>query len=150
MSRVLYFAYGSNLDAEQLRARCPSSSSRFAARLRPHRLDFTHYSTRWTGGAADVLPHSGEEVWGVVYELDEGDLTLLDRFESGYERVTLSVEAEDGASHAVITYMVRQKRNFLPSDIYLDKILRWGERWELPAEYLASLRQVRVQRARGR
>ena len=28
--------------------------------------------------------------------------------------------------------------------------LRWGERWELPAEYLASLRQVRVQRARGR
>jgi len=150
MSRVLYFAYGSNLDADQLRERCPSSSSRFAARLRNHRLDFTYYSTRWTGGAADVLPHSGDEVWGVVYELDEADLTHLDRYESGYERVTLSVEGDDGALHPVITYMVREKRNFAPSDIYLHKILTWAERWQLPAAYLHRLRQIHVRRARGK
>lgn len=144
VSQVLYFAYGSNLDADQLRERCPSSNSRCAARLRNHRLDFTYYSTRWTGGAADVLPHSGDDVWGVVYELAERDLVRLDRYESGYERVTLSVEGPDGEHYAVITYMVREKRNFPPSDMYLDKILDWAERWNLPPDYLARLRQTRT------
>ena len=150
MPRVLYFAYGSNLDVDQMVERCPSSTRRFVARLREHRIDFTHYSSRWTGGAADVLPHSGDEVWGAVYELSEADLVELDRFEVGYERVILSVESEDGENVRVVTYSVREKRTFMPSDIYLEKMLRWGERWQLPENYLERLRGVRVRRARGR
>ena len=47
MSRVLYFAYGSNLDPEQMASRCPSARVAFLARLADHRLDFTYFSTRW-------------------------------------------------------------------------------------------------------
>jgi gamma-glutamylcyclotransferase (GGCT)/AIG2-like uncharacterized protein YtfP len=143
VSRVLYFAYGSNLDADQLATRCPTSEARFRARLRDHRLDFTHFSSHWVGGAADVLPHSGDEVWGFVYEMDETDLTLLDRFEGGYDRVVLWVEADDGRDHRTISYTVRNKHTFTPTEVYLEKMLRWGEHWELPPGYLARLRTFR-------
>lgn len=148
--RVRYFAYGSNLDARQLEGRCPSSRGLFRARLAHHRLDFTYFSSRWVGGAADVLPHSHGEVWGAVYELDETDLARLDRFERGYDRVRLAVLDDEAREHLVVSYTVREKRSFRPTDIYLERMLRGGERWALPEEYLDALRRVPVQRARGR
>ncbi len=142
MSRTLYFAYGSNLDADQLSQRCPSSKGLFRAVLRHYRLDFTHFSSRWVGGAADVLPHSGAVVWGVLYELDEADLDLLDHFERGYDRIALWVEDDSGHSHRAVSYTVREKHSFRPTEIYLEKILRWGERWRLPPTYLEALRAL--------
>ena len=147
--RVRYFAYGSNLDARQLEKRCPSSRGLFRARLPHHRLDFTYYSTHWVGGAADVLPHSDSDVWGVVYELDAAELVRLDRFERGYERVPLRVLDDSGNELDVVSYCVREKHSFRPTDIYLDKLLRWGEHWQLPQAYLDELRRIPVQRARG-
>ena len=147
--RVRYFAYGSNLDARQLEKRCPSATGLFRARLPHYRLDFTYYSSRWVGGAADVLPHSDGQVWGAVYELDPLDLARLDRFERGYERVVLRVLDDEECEHLVTSYTVREKRSFRPTDIYLDKMLRWAEHWRLPDEYLAELRRVPVHRARG-
>ena len=142
MRRVHYFAYGANLDNDQMRERCPSARVRFRACLAHHRLDFTHFSSRWLGGAADVLPHFGEAVWGVVYDLDPADLRILDRFEGGYDRVEIAVEDDDGRSHRVLSYTVRRKRTFLPTRLYLDKMIRWGEAWDLPSEYLDRLRQI--------
>jgi len=54
MSRLLYFAYGSNLDADQMRERCPGGLVRFRARLQAYQLGFTHYSARWRGGAGGL------------------------------------------------------------------------------------------------
>ncbi len=149
MSVGYYFAYGSNLDERQLAERCPSSRGLFRARLRHHRLDFTHFSSKWVGGAADVLPHSGADVWGVVYQLDDSELERLDRHEGGYDRVLLEVESEDGRRHPVVSYTVRDKHSFRPTDIYLDKMLRWAEHWNLPRPYCELLRRVPVHRARG-
>jgi cation transport regulator ChaC len=143
VSRVHYFAYGSNLDAVQMRRRCPTARPVGRARLLHHRLDFTHLSTRWRGGAADVVPHSGESVWGVLYELAARELPVLDRYEAGYERVLLQVEDESGTARSVISYTVRRKGSFRPTRTYLDKILAWGARFELPDDYLDRLRAVR-------
>ncbi len=137
MTEQLYFAYGSNLDAEQMRERCPGSTLRFRARLPDHRLDFTHYSTRWSGGAADVVPEPESEVWGVVYE--RVDFALLDRFERGYDRVVLRVIDDADRVHEVTSYSVREKSRFAPSDVYLAKILHWAKRWEFPERYLSQL-----------
>jgi len=147
MSRLLYFAYGSNLDAEQLAQRCPSSRGLYRARLPDHRLDFTYFSRRWVGGAADVLPHSGEEVWGAVYELAEADLMRLDRYEAGYDRVVLRVEADDGALHHAVSYTVTAKYNFPPTETYVERMLRGGERWKLPTHYLEQLRRAAATRS---
>ena len=136
----LYFAYGSNLDAEQMRARCPTARGLERARLRDHHIAFTHYSTRWQGGAADVVRDPGAAVWGVVYAMGPDDFTRLDHFESGYDRVYLEVEVADGGGALRVTsYAVRDKGRFPPHSEYLEKILRWGSRWRLPGDYLAEL-----------
>ncbi len=143
MSDLLYFAYGSNLDAEQMRERCPGSSPRFRARLFDHRLDFTHYSRRWSGGAADVRPHPHGVVWGVVYALAADHLAVLDSFERGYQRIELDVQDDATLSHRVITYTVLEKRRLRPSDAYLEKMLRWGAHWRFPADYLELVNLAR-------
>ncbi len=150
MSARLYFAYGSNLDAEQMRERCPGSEPRFRARLIDHRVDFTHYSTRWSGGAADVVPEAGAIVWGVVYAMPEDDVTRLDAFEGGYTRRPFRVLDDDHRSHETLSYTVRQKMNFVPSEIYLEKMLDWSERWEFPEEHVALLRLARFGSRDGR
>ncbi len=137
MSELLYFAYGSNLDADQMRERCPGSRMRFRARLPDHQLDFTHYSIRWSGGAADVVAAPDSQVWGVVYE--RVDFALLDRFEKGYDRVVLHVLDDDDRVHEVTSYSVREKSRFAPSDTYVAKLLHWGRRWEFPEPYLSQL-----------
>ena len=138
MSAPLYFAYGSNLDALQMRARCPGATPLERARLARHRLAFTHYSTRWSGGVADVVPDAAATVWGLVYEMGEGDFAGLDPFESGYGRVELEVEL-GGRSVRVTSYAVRAREQFAPHPVYLEKMLRWGSRWRLPGDYLAEL-----------
>jgi gamma-glutamylcyclotransferase len=141
----LYFAFGSNLDAEQMAERCPGSRAAFRARLADHRIDFTYPSRRWGGGAADIVPAPGESVWGMVWELTEGQLEILDRFEQGYERVELLVLDAAGRPHRVASYRVRDKGTHRPTRHYLDKMLRWGARWEFPDDYLALLRAVATQ-----
>ena len=137
---TLYFAYGSNLDSDQMGERCPGSQVLFRARLLEHRLDFTHYSHRWSGGAADVIPDREALVWGVVYALAHGGLDQLDRFESGYDRVSLHVRDDAEQAHRVTTYRVREPATFEPSHEYLDKMLRWARHWNFPEEYVAMLR----------
>jgi gamma-glutamylcyclotransferase len=135
----LYFAYGSNLDAEQMRARCPTARGLERARLDGHRLAFTHYSKRWQGGAADVVPAPGAAVWGVLYEMGPEDFARLDPFESGYRRVSLEVDGASRGRVRVTSYSVVEKGEFAPHPVYLDKMLRWGARWRLPGDYLAGL-----------
>ena len=149
----LYFAYGSNLDGRQMRERCPSSLPLCRARLPGHSLDFTYYSTRWQGGAADVVPCSenvvsgnvvsDNAVWGVVYQLDVEELALLDRYEIGYDRVPIGVVDDRDRVHEVLSYSVREKGRFAPSDVYLQKLLSWGQRWRFPGAYLERLGRSR-------
>jgi len=126
LSDTVYFAYGSNLDGEQMLRRCPSARPRTVARLADHRLDFTCFSRRWSGGAADIVPDPGKTVWGLLYDLDSSDLALLDRYEGNYARTWLSVKVDSGDIERVVTYQVIHKRSFRPTSEYLNKMLRWG------------------------
>jgi hypothetical protein len=139
---ALYFAFGSNLDAEQMAERCPGSRAAFRARLADHRIAFTHPSRRWGGGAADIVPAPGECVWGLVWELADGQLEVMDGYELGYERALVRVHDAAGQPHLASTYRVRDKGEHRPTRLYLDKMLRWGARWEFPDDYLAHLRAV--------
>ncbi|MCE2391531.1 MAG: gamma-glutamylcyclotransferase [Proteobacteria bacterium] len=138
----LYFAFGSNLDIDQMARRCPGSRPLFPARLDRHRIAFTHYSRRWRGGAADALPAADRQVWGAVYALDETHFERLDAYETGYERIELDVVSTSGTSYAATSYRVLRKSELRPSRVYLDKMLRWGEHWGLPAAYLRELREI--------
>lgn len=93
---IFYFAYGSNMDYNQMLERCPNSKFAGTAVLRDHKIGFTRKSNKWNSGVADILVSPGDEVWGVLYSVSNEDLLLLDKFEGvsirGYKRIVLAVE----------------------------------------------------------
>lgn len=108
MGQVLYFAYGSNLDDAQMRARCANARVVARAVLPNHVLAFGGFSHRWGGAVASVVRAKGARVEGLLYRLDNVDLRALDRFEGhpfAYERVTKMVLDEHGRRRRATTYL---------------------------------------------
>jgi len=71
---MLYFAYGSNLDPEQMQSRCPGYSVVGLGALRDYRLAFPLYSNHWQGGVSSIQLAHGGTVWGMLYDLTEEHL----------------------------------------------------------------------------
>jgi gamma-glutamylcyclotransferase (GGCT)/AIG2-like uncharacterized protein YtfP len=124
--RHLYFAYGSNLDLEQMRDRCPGAEPLGVARLGGQKLTFAGSSLGWGGGVATLVPARRRTVPGLVYELTDDDLARLDLYEGHpfvYERRSVRVDLE-GRRVRAITYVRPATRRALPSTPYLTKIAR--------------------------
>jgi len=151
---MLYFAYGSNLEPEQMRRRCPGHHVVGLAELRDFRLTFPLTSHDWGGGVASVSVAHGDAVWGVVFELTEEDLASLDRYEGFvapgdqhnlYDRETVSVQlvrADDGSFPRRLrawTYIARPANPSPPSRRYLDAIVGGARHHRLPDDYVARL-----------
>lgn len=122
---ALYFAYGSNMDGEQMLARCPSA--RFFARawLPNHELAFRGSSAAWGGGVATVVPRGGDQVPGVVYVMKRRDLRLLDGFEGHpfvYQREQRLVRDSKNAWWRVHTYTMLEGDLNPPSRRYMRRI----------------------------
>jgi hypothetical protein len=129
LRRVAYFAYGSNLDPEQMRRRCPDARSVGPATLRGFVLEFRGHSRTWGGGVANVRPKRGGLVRGLVYSLTIRDLARLDQFEGHpwqYARFAMKVEHRAGRASAAQVYaMVATDRPVSPpSDSYLSVLSR--------------------------
>lgn len=107
MRPVLYFAYGSNLDDDQMCVRCKGARPVLRAVLPNYALTFGGFSHRWGGAVASVVRAKGARVEGLLYELGDVDLRVLDRFEGhpfAYERIIRVVLDEHGRRRRVITY----------------------------------------------
>lgn len=118
---------------------CPEASVLGPARLEGYRLEFTVYSERWGGGAANLEPDPGAHVWGVLWDVSSEDLAALDTFvghPSYYRREDVEVQV-GGGRLPCLTYRVAHQRGFVrPTDEYLNR-LRAGMRMQgLPPEAL--------------
>ncbi|KAF5592820.1 AIG2 family [Fusarium pseudocircinatum] len=93
----LYFAYGSNLWLQQMASRCPESYYVGRAVLMDHRWQIN------TRGFANVIPCSGYNVHGLVYQVSVDDEARLDRnegvhsgaYSKSYHSVVLHEAVED-------------------------------------------------------
>ncbi|MGF1633810.1 MAG: gamma-glutamylcyclotransferase family protein [Phycisphaerae bacterium] len=82
---MLYFAYGSNLNAKAVHEWCrpyghksPVLRNPRAAVLENYRLCFPVFSEFWGGGTADIEYDAGKYVSGALYELTDADARILD------------------------------------------------------------------------
>ena len=95
---MLYFAYGSNLDLDQMLEHVPGVRVVGLAALRDHRLTFPLYTGSWAGGTAGVSHAHGSTVWGVLYELSEADLAafrgreLMNLHGGGNRRLSIPIQ----------------------------------------------------------
>ena len=154
---MLYFAYGSNLDWNQMRGRCPSVRFVCSAKLCDHRLAFTRKSQGRGCGVADVLPAQGHDVWGVVYQIDECDIGQLDKNEgfrpglpleeNAYLRTEYHVFAEgDAKKPLLVTIYIANKQESppLPNAEYKRLIVEGAKNLHLPENYIRKLESIEV------
>lgn len=128
----------------QMRQRCVSARFVGVARLPEHRLAITRKSRRRLCGTAGVVPETGSEVWGILYDIDNGDLTLLDDFEDGYRREKLAVRlaAVERSVEAWIYIAEKEACPPLPNALYKRLMLEGAKHWGLPKTYLAYLEAI--------
>jgi gamma-glutamylcyclotransferase len=154
---MLYFAYGSNMDAEQMKERCPSAKFVCRAKLPSHRLAFTRMSIIRRCGVADILRDETKEVWGIVYELVESELENLDKDEAfrlgrpddqnDYTRENCYVWHEGDAKRPLLVAIYRghpQPNPPLPNCDYKNLIVAGAMHWQLPADYIRELESIQT------
>ncbi len=144
---MYYFAYGSNMDWAQMQHRCPSAGFICVARLADYRFLIGRHSRLRDCGTATVVPENGSEVWGVVYEVSDEDLLVLDGFEDGYRRENIFVTALRDGDHpleALVYIAGREDGVPLPNPRYKHHILDGARHWNLPPSYCALLEDMQV------
>ena len=144
---MYYFAYGSNMNWQQMQQRCPSSKFVCVARLADYQFGITRHSRLRNCGTANIFPAAEKEVWGIVYEVSASDLATLDSFEDGYRRETLPVHARGDGTRPleVLVYIADIETNVpLPNAEYKRLILEGARHWKLPADYGLALEAIRT------
>jgi gamma-glutamylcyclotransferase (GGCT)/AIG2-like uncharacterized protein YtfP len=127
---VYYFAYASNLSKKQMQERCPASKPKFIAVLPSYKVVFTGWSRVWHGAKATIKPFRGEKVRGAVYEVTETCLRQLDKHETGYERLNVTVFSEGNEAVPAVTYIMSgQLEETSPSKEYLAVIREGYQDW---------------------
>ena len=144
-----YFAYGSNMDQEQMSVRCPSAELVSIGKLLDYRLAFTIFSPKRNCGCADIISSVGDQTYGLVYKLSDHDMLALDTFEGSpihYHRIPVSIVTDLGIV-VVNTYeVVTKQENLLPSTHYLGLIQTAAKLHSFPLLYQARLAEVEVQK----
>ena len=151
---MLYFAYGSNMDAARIRARCPSAAVRCKAKLLGYKLAFTRFSDNNDCGAADVVQARRRVVWGVVFEINDDERRGLERAEgyspareqNAYAPIQVQVYQDGDITRAldVTTYVVcnKEDEHQRPSRKYLGYLISGARDAKLPAKYRKLIAEV--------
>ncbi|UCD69842.1 MAG: gamma-glutamylcyclotransferase [Betaproteobacteria bacterium] len=147
---AIYFAYGSNLDAEnwaQFCARCdadPACMKPIGPALLPDcELVFNYRSVLRAGGALNIRERKGHFVHGALFEVTEIGWEVLDIKESVaagcYTRIEHMAITRGGRPVPVTTYQVtpqRQEGFVPPSDEYAQIVSRGLKSFGLPSTQL--------------
>lgn len=150
---MLYFAYGSNMDWEQMRQRCESAGFLHRVTLPDRQIAFTRKSVNRGCGVADVVRAAGRRAWGVVYDIAETDAGKLDACEgyqpgrtwNAYWRRECTVFIDDDAQSPLVCssyFATPQPEPPLPNRAYVRHLLDGARYWGLPAEYIGQLEAI--------
>ncbi len=137
MEQRLYFAYGSNINLDQMKRRCPG-----AVPIMPVILNNYELSFRGMGGVATIMPKAGSKVHGLLWDITPECEHALDRYEGFpnlYGKETMIVKDKDICSYSVMAYvMTPQYADFAsePSPGYFNGILEGYKQNGIPTQPL--------------
>jgi len=137
-----YFAYGSNMDSNQLKGRIGSFLPSIPVYVKNYQFCYNKQGNDGSG-KANIFPKDGSKTWGVIYEVDTETMKKMDKFEgvSGnhYRRQKVEVRSVDNQEYDAITYIaceIRIGKGLKPAPRYLDTIIRGARDNELPEDYI--------------
>lgn len=130
----------------QMQERCPDALVVGSAVLKGYRLEFTIFSPMLKCGCADIVPFEKGEVWGLLYEVSEENMKVLDMYEGHpnyYRRIRVRVESAQGENIEAETYEVTSKQvDLKPSRKYFEKITSAATKYNFPHTYQVFLSRV--------
>jgi len=139
----LYAAYGSNMDPQQMRLRCPHSPVRGTGWLEGWRLTFGGEEVGWEGSLATLVEDPGSRVFVALYDITSADEAHLDAWEGAdiglYRKIRLRVQSLEGEVLAWL-YVLDAYEGGIPSARYLGILADAAEAAGAPADYLHELR----------
>ncbi len=118
MKKILYVAYGSNLNKQQMKARCRDAKLYATGTINDYELQFKGMPN---GSYATIAPKKGGSVPVAVWEISQRDELMLDRYEgypSHYFKRDIPVQTDAGEINAMV-YIMNLRMGFgLPSPRY--------------------------------
>lgn len=155
-----YLAYGSNLLLVEIRRSCPRATRKCVVKLPDYALTFPRKSINRNCGVASIEARRGNDVWGGVYEIPESERQELEKREgfrsnrpsssNSYapQDVIVFVDGDLAKPLNAITFVANPQANPpLPSNDYKNLIIAGAREWNLRAEYIAQLEQIKTSRS---
>ncbi len=138
-----FFLYGDNLNPTQLKRRAPEHTFVGKAYLPDHTIQFCRWSSQWRSGLASVAPSHGEQVWGILVDITDEDLKLLDDFDEevpqgAFRHLPVTVVTEEGEKVLATTHAATPIGKFKPKEHYLEWVIKGVKYWKLPEACLQS------------
>ena len=135
MADSLYFAYGSNINLEQMDYRCPDATVIGPVTLENYELLFRR------GAVATIAPCEGGKVHGLLWNITPECERSLDRYEGYprfYDKRMVTVRDGEGRELSVMAYIMdeRFREPMLPSTSYYNGILEGYQQNGLPVTAL--------------
>ena len=137
MNKKLYLAYGSNLNIDKMKYRCPDAEKIGSTILRGYELVFRGNMRRC--GVANIEKKEGSVVPVGIWSISEADEIELDKYEGYpylYEKEWLTVEF-GGKEHKVMAYIMTGNPGYaLPVRGYFNTILEGFDDFDLDKDVL--------------
>ncbi|EGX77073.1 hypothetical protein HMPREF9457_00855 [Dorea formicigenerans 4_6_53AFAA] len=136
MKEIYYFAYGSNMNLDQMEYRCPDAEVVENVRLEGYRLAFCGRPTG--SGVATILPEESSHVEGVLWKITpecERSLDFYEGYPHLYGKEQIRVKNRDGQERSVMVYTMNppyKEQPSIPSHVYLAGILEGCYQNDLP------------------
>lgn len=141
MAEKLYFAYGSNINLEQMEYRCPAAKAVGPVILENYELLFRG-NTRGNG-VATIAPREGSKVHGLLWWITPACEQSLDFYEGYprlYEKEQVTVRDDKGRQFTVMAYVMTGDERWMsptmPSAFYYRGIQDGYRQNGLPVEGL--------------
>ncbi|HCJ66583.1 MAG TPA: hypothetical protein DHV62_04475 [Elusimicrobia bacterium] len=161
---MFYFAYGSNMDKEDLDKWCENRRlpkieflSISPAKLNGYKLCFNYFSSSRNAGAANIMESRNDCVYGLLLEIKDSDIEVIRRKEGYsrdpskcyYDEISVNVEKFDGALiRNVKIYKVVKHRekpeHQLPTRYYMQLIIRNAKKYNFPKDYIQFLKSIKT------
>ena len=123
---TLYFAYGANINSDDMAWRCPQARPVGAFELRNWQLELYCHAT--------IEPQSHSSVHGVMWELTDRCEQSLDVFEGFPSYYTKRTVYQDGLWF--FFYEMTDPKSGTPSQGYISGIAQGYDQWQLPQSKL--------------
>ena len=137
-----YFAYASNLKVSVLEQRISGKVQNYIqGRLVDYGFRFNCKNPDETA-RANIISSESEDVFGVLYRVDEKYREVLLNTEPGYTLIQVTVETEQGNTQAFTFISDADDEDIYPGKEYLNSILTGAKEHSLPTEYTDFIRSM--------